>query len=87
MRIAAIGKKEILVGFALAGVKERLETYDSEEALGFLHELEESETAFLVIIESEMYDEIEQEIEEMQARKPSFMFYRFVGGGLDWRSP
>ncbi len=85
MKFAAIGKREMLVGFALAGVKEQLETQDRDDALRFLHELEEKETAFLIIIESSLYKEIEQEIKEMQVRKPSFIFYRFAGGGLDWR--
>ncbi|MFP3985486.1 MAG: V-type ATP synthase subunit F [Candidatus Bathyarchaeia archaeon] len=84
MKVAAIGKKDILVGFMLAGIKERLETDDHDEALKFLQELEERETDFLVIVTSDLYHKLKQEISEIQARKPSFVFYELSGGGLKW---
>jgi vacuolar-type H+-ATPase subunit F/Vma7 len=85
MKVIAIGKKEILIGFMLAGIKERLETDDPHVALKFLHELEEKETSSLVVITSDLYRGIEKEIGEIQLRKPAFIFYEFLGGGLKWR--
>lgn len=85
MKVVAVGKKEVLLGFLLGGIKERLETEDPEEALKFLHELEEKERSSLVIITSELYSKIREEIEKIQSRNPSFIFYEFSGGGLKWR--
>lgn len=85
MKVVAVGKREVLMGFMLAGVKETLETEDPEAALQFLHELEDKETDFLVIITSNLYRRIEEEIAQIQMRKPSFVFYNFSGGGLNWR--
>lgn len=85
MKAVAVGKKEILVGFMLAGIKETLETDDPETALQFLHELEKKETDFLIFITSDLYHEIEEDIAEIQMRKSSFIFYNFSGGGLRWR--
>ena len=85
MKAVAIGKSELLIGFMLAGVKERLETEDPSEALQYLHELEEKETDYLVLVASGLYSKIENEIGEIQKRKPSYIFYRFSGGGIEWR--
>lgn len=85
MRVIAIGNKEMLIGFMLAGVKERLDTDDPDEALRFLHRLEEEETGCLVVAASDIYREIKEEIEEIQKRKPSFIFYTLSGAGLKWR--
>lgn len=85
MRVVAIGKREILIGFMLAGIKERLETEDSNEALKYLHELEDRESDYLVLLTSDLYDKIEDEIAEIQSRNPSYIFYKFSGGGIEWR--
>jgi vacuolar-type H+-ATPase subunit F/Vma7 len=85
MKAVAIGKRELLIGFMLAGVKERLETEDPNEALKYLYELEEKETDYLVLVASGLYSKIENEISEIQNRKPSYVFYRFSGGGIEWR--
>jgi vacuolar-type H+-ATPase subunit F/Vma7 len=85
MKVIAIGKKEILIGFMLAGIKERLETDNPHVALKFLHELEEKETTFLVVVTSDLYRRIEKEIAEIQLRKPAVIFYEFRGRGLSWR--
>lgn len=80
MKMAVIGKREMSIGFMLAGVSERLETNAPEDALRFLNELEKHETAYLIVIASEILREIESEISEIQSRKPSFVFYEFSGG-------
>ncbi len=85
MKIVAVGKREILMGFMLAGIKETLETEDPEAALQFLHKLEDKDTDFLVIITSNLYNKLREEIVKIQMRKPSFVFYEFSGGGLKWR--
>jgi vacuolar-type H+-ATPase subunit F/Vma7 len=85
MKVVAVGNKEMLIGFMLAGVKERLETEDPDEALKFLHEIAEKETACLAVVIFDIYREIEEELSEIQERKPSFIFYEFSGGGFKWR--
>lgn len=85
MKAVAIGKKELLIGFMLAGVKERLETENPDEALRYLHKLEEKDTDYLIIVTSDLYSKIKDEISEIQNRKPSHIFYRFSGGGIEWR--
>jgi vacuolar-type H+-ATPase subunit F/Vma7 len=85
MRVVAIGKREILMGFMLAGIRERLETEDSNEALEYLHELEDKESDYLVLLPSDLYSKIEDEIAEIQNRNPSYVFYKFSGGGIEWR--
>jgi len=85
MKVIAVGKKEILMGFMLAGIKERLETDNPDVALRFLHGWEEKETTLLVVVTSDLYRGIEKEITEIQLRKPAFIFYEFLGGGLKWR--
>jgi vacuolar-type H+-ATPase subunit F/Vma7 len=85
MRVVAIGDREILVGFMLAGIKERLETKDSEEALKYLRELEDRESDYLILLTSDLHSKIEDEIAEIQSRKPSFIFYKVSGGGIEWR--
>ena len=86
MKVVAVGKKETLIGFMLAGIKRRFETDNPDSALEFLHELEKQNTAFLVVVESSLYREISEEIVEIQARKPSFVFYELLGGSLKWRN-
>lgn len=85
MKVVAVGNKEMLIGFMLAGIKERLETDDPNEALKFLHEIEEKETVCLAVIAAYIYREIKEKIAEIQERKPSFIFYEFSEGGFKWR--
>jgi vacuolar-type H+-ATPase subunit F/Vma7 len=85
MKVFAVGKKETLLGLMLAGIKERLETDKADDALSYLHELAEKETACMVIITSDMFSKIKKEIDELQDRKRSFIFWEFSGGDLRWR--
>ncbi len=85
MKVVAVGKKESLLGLMLAGIKERFEAENPEEALQFLRDLEKQDSAFFVVVESSLYRMIEGEIVEIQARKPSFVFYELSGGSLNWR--
>lgn len=85
MHLIAVGNREMLIGFMLAGIRERLETDDPNEALEFLHQTEGKKEACLVIVASDIYQEIEEELSEIQGRKPSFIFYEFSGGKLSWR--
>ena len=85
MRMAAIGKREMIIGFMLAGIKERFETNAPEDALKFLDRLEKEEAACLIVIASDIFKEIKAEILEIQSRKPSFVFYEFLGGAFSWR--
>ncbi|MFW6117416.1 MAG: V-type ATP synthase subunit F [Thermoproteota archaeon] len=85
MKVVAVGNKEALLGFLLAGINKRLETEDPEEAVRFLHRLEKKESSSLVIVTSELYSKIREEIERISSRNPSFIFYNFSGGGLKWR--
>jgi vacuolar-type H+-ATPase subunit F/Vma7 len=85
MKVFVVGDREILMGFMLAGIKERLETDDPDDALKYLQDLAKKETACMVIITSAIYGKIKGEIAELQERKRSFLFYEFSGGGLSWR--
>lgn len=84
MKIVAVGNGQMLIGFMLAGIKTWLDTDDPDEALGLFHKMEETETACLIIVAPEIYRERKEEIEEIQERKPSLVFYEF-SGGLEWR--
>ncbi|MFW6110897.1 MAG: V-type ATP synthase subunit F [Thermoproteota archaeon] len=86
MRVVALGRSEALLGLMLGGIKYRLETEEAGEALEFLHKLEEEGKKFLVIVTSQLYRKIEEDIEEIQSRNPAFIFYEFSGGGLKWRN-
>jgi vacuolar-type H+-ATPase subunit F/Vma7 len=85
MKVFAIGNRDILTGFMLGGIKERLETNESNDALKYLRELAEKESACMVIISSEIFNAIRNEIDELQDRKRGFIIYEFSGGGLKWR--
>jgi hypothetical protein len=39
----------------------------------------------MVIITSDMFSKIKKEIDELQDRKRSFIFWEFSGGDLRWR--
>ncbi len=85
MKIFAIGDREMLIGFWLSGIKQSLETEDPSEALRFIHGIEQREKACLIVMQSKIYHEIEENMKEIQERKASFIFYEFSGGGLKWR--
>lgn len=85
MKMVAVGKREMLIGFMLAGVKEQFETDVPEDALKFLNRLEQQEAAYLIVIASDLFKEIEAEIREIQSRKPSFVFYKFSENTFSWR--
>ncbi|HUW49031.1 MAG TPA: V-type ATP synthase subunit F, partial [Patescibacteria group bacterium] len=79
MKVVAIGSTEALVGFMLAGVKERLETDKPDEALKYLDELAETEKSCMIIISSDIFREIRSEITGLQERRRLFIFYEITG--------
>ena len=83
MKIIAVGNMQMLLGFMLAGIKEVLNTEDSSVTLQFLKETAKEDC--IVIIYAAIYDEIQGEIKELQAKNPTFIPYRFSGGSLRWR--
>jgi len=83
MKMIAIGKKEMLIGLMLGGLKEILETEDTKRVLEYLYKMEEIEESCLTILDSEIYDKIKEQIEEIEKRNPLFIIYRFSGGRLN----
>ncbi len=85
MKIVAIGRTETLVGLMLAGVKERLETDKPDEAVKYLGNLAEKEKSCMIIVSSDIFNEIRTEIADLQERRRLFIFYEMIGGVLRWR--
>lgn len=69
MKIGAIGDRLTLFYLELAGIKTVIKTDDAMEALKRVNGLTKSEDYGIIIISSQLYAQISDEIKEMQERK------------------
>ncbi len=84
MKIAAVGKKRNLVGLGLAGIAERIETDDPEDAFKHVSDFVISDDYGIIIITSEIYKQIADRIEILRERRRIPIFFEMeetkVGG-------
>ncbi len=69
MKISVIGDHTMVTGFRLAGVNEGFEVEDSKDALTILKDLFKDKNSGLIILQEQMYAEIEDEIKRLTEKK------------------
>lgn len=69
MKISVIGDHNMVTGFRLAGVNEGFEVEESKDALTTLKDLFKDKESGLIILQEQMYSEIEDEIKRLTEKK------------------
>lgn len=82
MKIAAIGNPNVLLGLGIAGVETIFESNIPEDALSFIDTLIGAGEYGLVIITSDLYQQLKPELDQRREKHRLPLFVEFKSPGL-----